>query len=114
MNQLSMSSAYMWSAVIMIVFFLLAVLISNMILFKPRDPGTTKRRLWFWILCVATGVVAFVVNFIIGNTSNVPAIQSEYHMNAAIAAVGAVVIYILAGFLTSKLFPSSKVGTWFN
>lgn len=113
MEQVSMTSAYMWAIVIMVVFFLLAVIISNAIIFKPNNPGTTTRRIWFWILCVATGVVGFIVNFIIGNSITVPSIQSDYYMHSGIAAGISVVVYILIGFVVSKLFPNSKVGTWF-
>lgn len=47
MEQASMTSAYMWSFVVMAAFFLLAVLIANMILFKPGNTGVTQRRVWF-------------------------------------------------------------------
>lgn len=38
MEQVSITSAYMWAIVIMVAFFLLAVIISNLILFKPNNP----------------------------------------------------------------------------
>lgn len=113
MEQVSITSAYMWAIVIMAVFFLLAVIISNLILFKPNNPGTTTRRIWFWVLCVATGVVGFLINFIIGKGITVPSIQGDYFMHSGIAAGVCVVVYILVGFVVSKLFPNSKVGTWF-
>lgn len=113
MEQVSITSAYMWAIVVMVAFFLLAVLISNLILFKPNNPGTTARRIWFWGLCVATGVVGYLINFIIGRGITVPSIQSDYFMHSGIAAGVGVVVYILIGFMVSKLFPNSKVGTWF-
>lgn len=113
MEQASVTSAYMWAFVIMIVFFLIAVVIANMIVFKPKDPGTTARRIWFWILCVATAVVAFVVNYFIAKGISVPSLQSDYMMHSAIAAAAAAVFYILFGYGVSKVFSSSKVGTWF-
>lgn len=113
MDQASMTSAYLWALVIMVAFFLLAVIISNLILFKPNNSGTTTRRIWFWILCVATGVVGFIINFIIGKGITVPIIQSDYFKHAGIAAGVSVVIYILVGIGISKWFPNSKVGTWF-
>lgn len=113
MNQVSMTSAYMWALVIMVVFFLLAVIISNLIIYKPNDPGTAKRRIWFWTLCVATGVVSFIVNFIIGSGITVPTIQSSFYMHSGIATGVSVVLYIIFGFIVSKLFPKSSLGTWF-
>lgn len=113
MEQVSITSAYMWAIVIMVVFFILAVAISNLILFKPNNPGTTKRRICFWICCVATGVVGFVTNFIIGKSITVPSDQSDYFMHTGIATAVSVVLFIIIGFVVSKLFPNSKVGTWF-
>lgn len=113
MDQVSMTSAYMWAIVTMVVFLLFAVVIANLILFKPNNSGTTARRIWFWTLCVATGIVGFVINFIIGNNISVPSIQSDYYMHSGIAAGICVLGYILIGFIISKLLPNSKVGTWF-
>lgn len=114
MDQVSITSAYMLAAVVMAVFFALAVIISNLILFKPNNPGTTKRKIWFWALCVATGVVGFVVNYIIAEGIDVPNIKSGYLMHSTVAAVVCVIVYFISGLLISKcFFPNSKVGTWF-
>ncbi|MDE6235311.1 MAG: hypothetical protein K2M56_06140 [Muribaculaceae bacterium] len=111
--QASISTAYMWSFIIMVVFFAIAVVVANMVVFKPRDPGTTTRRVWFWVLCVATGVVAFIVNSTIAAGITVPTIKDSYILHSVIAAVVAVVVYIILGFSISKMFPGKKVGTWF-
>ena len=100
MEQASMTSAYMWSFVVMAAFFLLAVLIANMILFKPGNTGVTQRRVWFWILAIGTGIT-------------VPNIQSSYFMHSGIASGVSVVIFIVLGFALSKVFSKSKIGTWF-
>lgn len=113
MDQVSITSAYMWAIVVMAVAFLLAVVISNLILFKPNDPGTVKRRVWFWTLCVGACVVGFLINYFIGQKITVPSIQSNYYMHAGIAVGVCFVVYIVVGFVVSKLFPDSKVGTWF-
>ncbi|MDE5642757.1 MAG: hypothetical protein K2F74_03755 [Muribaculaceae bacterium] len=113
MEQVSITSAYMWAIVVMVVAFLLAVIISNLILFKPNNPGTTKRRVCFWILCITAGVVGFIINFIIGSGISVPSNQSAYFMHSGIAAGVCVLLFIFIGFLVSKMFPNSKVGTWF-
>lgn len=113
MDQVSITSAYMLAIIIMVVFFMLSVIIANLILFKPNNPGTTARRLWFWVLCIASGVIGFVVNYIIGRGISVPSTQSDYYMHSGIAAGVCVLVYILVGFAVSKIFPNSKVGTWF-
>jgi hypothetical protein len=113
MEQASMTSAYMWSCVVMAVCFLIAVVIANMILFKPGNTGVTHRRIWFWILCVATGIVGFLINYGIGSNITVPSIQANYYMHSGIAAGVSVVIYIILGLVLSKMFSNSKIGTWF-
>lgn len=113
MDQVSITSAYMWAVVVLVVFFLLAVVIANAILYKPNDPGTTKRRIWFWVLAILNAPVGFVINYIIGSGISVPSIQGNYYMHSGIAAGVCLVVFILVGFIVSKLFPKSKVGTWF-
>lgn len=113
MEQASMTSAYMWSFVVMAAFFLLAVLIANMILFKPGNTGVTQRRVWFWILAIGTGIISFLINYGIGSGITVPNIQSSYFMHSGIASGVSVVIFIVLGFALGKVFSKSKIGTWF-
>ena len=49
MEQISNIQAYMWALVVLTVAFILAVVFSNMVLFKPNDNGTAKRRIIFWL-----------------------------------------------------------------
>lgn len=113
MDQVSVTSAYMWALIVMVVCLLLATLISNMILYKPNNPGTTAKRIWFWGLCVASAAIGFIINYFIGSGITVPSVQSSFYMHAGIAAGVSFVVYILLGFIISKMFPNSKVGTWF-
>ncbi|MDE6444231.1 MAG: hypothetical protein K2K64_07415 [Muribaculaceae bacterium] len=113
MNQVSITSAYMWALVIMVIFFLAAILIAIAIPYKPNDPGTTTRKISFWILCVLSSVTGFVVNYILATGIVVPVTKASYVTNSGIAAGVAFVIFIIIGFVCSKLFPNSKVGTWF-
>lgn len=113
MNQVSMSSAYVWALILGVVCFLLAVIIANLILFKPNNPGTGARRMWFWILGVASVVIGLIINFIKADGITVPSIQSDYQMHSAIAAGVCFALYVLIGLIVSKLAPNSKVGTWF-
>lgn len=113
MEQVSITSAYMWAFSVMAVFFFLAVIIANQIMYRPNNPGTTARRIWFWALCVATGFVGFFINYYLGSHIEVNSQQSNYYMHSGIAAGISVAVYILVGFIVSKIFPNSKVGTWF-
>jgi uncharacterized membrane protein len=114
MAQVSITSAYMWSFVTMAVCFGFAVISANMILYKSNNTGVTKRRIWFWALCVATGVVSYLINSYISSGITVPTKKTEYDMHSAIAAVCVIVVYFILGFVLSKVCKNSKIGTWFN
>jgi hypothetical protein len=113
MEQVSVTSAYMWSFVVMIILLLFAILMANMILFKPGNTGVTKRRIWFWIPFLFTGVIGFLINYVISTGIKVPSLQASYQMHSAIAAISSMVVYVVIGFVLSKSFSNSKIGTWF-
>ena len=115
-----------------LVFILLAMLVANMIKF---DPGTNpkdkqKRRLWFWILGVLATVVSAVLIYVVfppicsvtefqklGVEDGVLKTFREnlhtYNMWSAISLAGTFVLYVLLGFILSKLFKTKKIGNWF-
>lgn len=113
METASVTSAYTWALITMILFFLIAILSANMVPYKPNDPGTSKRRVCFWILCVLSVVVGFFINFAISSGIGVPTIKSSYMLHTSIAAGISLVLFIILGFAISKMFPTKKVGTWF-
>lgn len=113
MNHFSVVPAYLYAGITMAIAFGLAVIVSNLILFKPDNPGTTARRIWFWSLGFISLLAGIVINCLIAEGINVPSNQGDYHVHTAIAGVLFLVLYIIAGFATSKIFPNSKVGTWF-
>lgn len=113
MDQVSMTSAYMLAFVVMAVLFAVAVVASNLVLYKPGNPGTTTRRILFWAMCVLAVVVGFGINFYIASGVEVPNIKSDYLMHSGIAALASALVYIIVGFVVSKIFPNAKVGTWF-
>lgn len=116
------STAYLWTAVVAVVLFFVAVIATSMILSKPNNPGTTARRIWFWIMAVLTPILGFVVNYLYldhvangndGTYTITATAQQEYMMNTGIAAGVFFVAFIALGFVLSKIFKSSKIGTWF-
>lgn len=113
MDQVSITSAYMWALVSMAVCFFIAVIIANAVLYKPGNPGTATRRIWFWVFCIVSCIVGYLINYVVGSNIDVPSTQSKYLMHSGIAAGISCVLYIGVGFLVSKLFPNKKVGTWF-
>jgi sulfoxide reductase heme-binding subunit YedZ len=115
MNDQSLS-AYIISVVIALVFLLVAAIISNVIKFEggsnPKDPG--KRKLWFWILGILCPIVIFLYGFIIVRPDIlVPSMRDKYTTAISIGAGIAFALYVLFGFLLSKIFKNGKLGNWF-
>lgn len=104
---------YILLPIIGIAMLLLAALISNIIKFEggasPKDPG--KRRFVFWLFFLLNPGVAYAVGLL---TSPESGIKKTQHMESLPVglAIG-VVVYLLVGFVISKVMKTSKVGHWF-
>ncbi len=116
-----------------LVFLLLAMLVANMIKFEPganpRDPQ--KRRLWFWLFGILATVLTFVLLFFVFNPDMTPTMVNSlskvtpaqkaafkkaydhYMLMAGISAGITFVLYVLLGFVLSKIFKTKKIGNWF-
>lgn len=105
--------AYTWAAVVLVVFFLIAVFISNAISYRPGGGDVTQRKIVFWIFCVLTPAVTFGINAIIAHDINVPTARDSYLAQGAIAAGAAFVLFFLMGVVLSKAFSRSKISSWF-
>lgn len=115
MNDQSLS-AYIMAVVIALVFLLIAAVISNLIQFEggshPKDPG--KRKMWFWIFAILCPVVIFLVGFLVVRAGiKVPSLRDKYTTALSIGTGVAFLIYIVLGFILSKIFKHGKLGNWF-
>ena len=106
-------NAYIWAIVITAVLFLVAVVVSNLILFKPNGSDIRSRKVCFWVLCVLTPILSLVVNYIIAQGIKVSANQDAYILHTLISSGVAFVVFLGVGFGLSKIFSRSKIGTWF-
>ena len=109
-----MTTAYIISIVCAFVCLLIAALISNSIKYEgganPKDPA--KRKMWFWVWAVLTPVLGFALGFLMKPTKN--QMEANKYMNALFIGIAlAFVIYIILGFVLSKVFKNGKLGNWF-
>ena len=114
--QFSVTSAYILGLGVMVVMLALAALIATLIQYEggtnPQDPK--KRRLWFWILCFLTPVFTFVLGYVLYyGDIRVPTLREKYMTAMCIASVASVVLYVVFGFVLSKLNKHGKLGNWF-
>lgn len=107
-------TAYVVALVIMIVFFLLAVVISNNIPYVKGASDKLRRRVWFWVLAVLTPVISIIYNasFIMPSI-RIPSMRNAYFAQSCIAAGAAFLLFVLVGLLLSKSFSHSKISSWF-
>ncbi len=117
-----------------LVFLLLAALIANMIKFdpgsNPKDPQ--KRKIWFWVLGIVATLLTFVLLYFVFNPGKTPteinAMQrippaqkqtykaefERYQLMSGISTGITFVLYVVLGFIVSKIFKNKKVGNWFS
>lgn len=105
--------AYVWAAVSLVFFFLLAVIIAGMIQYRPGGNDETMRKIWFWVMCVLASVVGFIVNVIVASGIEVASAKDSYLAQSGIAAAVAFMLFILIGLILSKSFSRSKISSWF-
>lgn len=100
------TATYMTDAVIGIAFFVVILIVANMISWQPgaHDKSPAKRRTWFWIL----GITCLFTNLIVDYFTWMTRIekvqfQSEYLIHMIAAAVVSTVLYGLVTFIVCKL-----------
>jgi cytochrome bd-type quinol oxidase subunit 2 len=107
---------YIISAAFAGVFLLIAALISNGIKFEggasPKDPG--KRKMWFWVMAI----IGTIANLLFGLFTYYYPENNSYAKSQLITAIGigtgvCFVLYVVIGFILSKVFKNGKLGNWF-
>ena len=110
-------TSYIIAAIFAGAMILIAAVISNMIQFEggsnPKDPG--KRKMWFWIMAVLNPIIFFIVaRFVLApKADDDQMIFDDYLDTLPIAAGICFVLYIIIGFVLSKVFKNGKLGNWF-
>ena len=110
-------NSYITSIIAAGLFILIAAVISNAIKFEggsnPKDSG--KRKMWFWIMAILNPVMFYVLcAFVLApNPENDQMVYDDYMNSLPIAAAVGFVLYIVIGFVMSKMFKNGKIGHWF-
>lgn len=110
-------TSYIITLIVAGAMILVAALISSAIQYKggsnPKDPG--QRKAWFWIIAIINPIVFFVLGrFVLApNPENDQMVFDEYMSTLPIATGVGFVLYIIIGFVLSKIFKNGKLGHWF-
>lgn len=100
------TATYMTDAIVGIAFIVLILIVANLIAWQPgaHDGSPAKRRMWFWILAVATLFTSLGIDYYTWMTRIEKAqFVSEYTIHMIAAAVVGVVVYGLVTFIICKL-----------
>ena len=99
------TATYMTDAVIGIAFIIIILIVANSIKWQPggNDPSPAKRRLWFYILGVASLFVSLGVNYFMWMRHISKAqFVSEYTIHMIAAAAIGTLLYGLVTFVICK------------
>lgn len=109
------TSAYIISIITALIFLLLSVVIANAIKFEggsnPKDPQS--RKTWFWILAILNPALGFLLGYFVFKPDANVMVVNNYVTALSIGTVIGFVLYILLGFILSKVFANGKIGHWF-
>ncbi|NQX38262.1 hypothetical protein SAMN05421820_101275 [Pedobacter steynii] len=109
------TSAYFISIVTALIFLLLAAIIANAIKFEggshPKDPQS--RKTWFWILAILNPAIGFLLGYFVFKPEANVMVVNNYVNALSIGTVIGFVLYLLLGFILSKVFANGKIGHWF-
>ncbi len=111
------ANTYILAIILAVIFISISLLVANLIAFEggknPQDPK--KRRLWFFILAGINPTIFFLWNFIFisQKIKGAPA-QDKFLIQLAIATGVNLLLYLIIGFVLSKISKKSKYGTIFS
>lgn len=110
-------TSYIIAAIVAGAMILIAALISTAIQYKggsnPNDPR--KRKTCFWIIAILNPIIYFLLGrFVLApNPDNDQMVYDEYMKVLPIATAVGFILYIVVGFILSKIFKIGKLGHWF-
>jgi len=107
--------AYIITIGIALIFLLLSAIIANAIKFEggsnPKDPQS--RKTWFWILAILNPALAFLLGYFVFKPDANMMVVNNYVSALSMGTAIGFVLYILLGFVLSKVFANGKIGHWF-
>jgi hypothetical protein len=109
------NETYMFAAIAAVILVGVSWLVANLIKWEggrdPKDAG--KRRAAFFVIWFLGGAAFFLYNMFLVAEKVAPNLQSKFSRVNYLSTVLVFVVYLLVGFVLSKLMKNSKYGTIF-
>jgi len=109
------TSAYIICIITALIFLLLSAVIANAIKYEggsnPGDPKSRKK--WFWLLAALNPIVCFFLGYFVFKPDANMMVVNNYLNALSIGTAIGFVLYIVLGFVLSKIFANGKIGHWF-
>lgn len=109
------TTAYVISGITTLMLLILAALIAIAINYeggsRPRD--AVKRRTWFWIIAALNPAVIFLLGYYVFKPDANIMIVKRYVNALSIGTVVSFFLYVVLGFVLSKIYKNGKIGHWF-
>lgn len=108
--------AYIMAVAFSLGFLIIAAIISSLIKFEggsnPKDKR--NRKICFWTFAALIPELIFSVGFFLMRSGiKIPSKQVEFTMHLGIATAVGLILYVLLGFILSRIFKNGKIGHWF-
>ena len=109
------NETYMFAAIAAVIFVGVSWLVANLIKWEGgRDPkDASKRRAAFFVIWFLGGAAFFLYNMFLVAEKVAPNLQSKFSRVNYLSTALVFVVYLLVGFVLSKLMKNSKYGTIF-
>ncbi|MCU0353209.1 MAG: hypothetical protein MUD08_05630 [Cytophagales bacterium] len=109
------NETYMFAAIAAVILVGVSWLVANLIKWEggrdPKDAG--KRRAAFFVIWFLGGAAFFLYNMFLVAEKVAPNLQSKFSRVNYLSTALVFVVYLLVGFVLSKLMKNSKYGTIF-
>lgn len=109
------TSAYIICIITALIFLLLSAVIANAIKYEGgSNPGDPKsRKTWFWLSAALNPIVCFLLGYFVFKPDANMMVVNNYLNALSIGTAIGFVLYIVLGFVLSKIFANGKIGHWF-
>lgn len=108
-------TAYVISGITALVLLLIAALIATAINYEggSRPKDALKRRSWFWLIAALNPAIIFLLGYYMFKPDANIMIVKRYINALSIGTAAGFILYLLLGFVLSKIFKNGKIGHWF-